>query len=253
VSPDARRAAGVVADTNGADIWMADLTTGGLTRVTYGGINVSPAWSADGRRILFATRTSGAFGIASRGVTDRGPAQSIARADAHLFPSSMTADGRLAVTSTLRDGRTAAGIIPADGGAAQLFGDGPFDEAAPAFSPDGRWLALESDESGRTEIVLRELAEGRRFAVSTDGGTHPRWSADGHAVYFDAGRRLMRAAVDTRKPEVVFDRPGARVLAVTPSGRILIDEEPSGGAALVVLQWLREVRQRLPIPVTAPR
>jgi serine/threonine-protein kinase len=256
VSPDSQRAAGVIAGTNGSDIWIADLPAGALTRVTYGGTNVSPAWSADGQRIFFATRTSGAFAVASRGVADRATTPSIARAGGHLFPASAAADGRLAVTSTLPGGRTAAGIIPAGGSAAQLalFSDGPFDEGAPAFSPDGRWVALESDESGRTEIYLRGLADGRRLAVSTDGGTRPRWSADGRALYFDAGRRLMRATIDTRQPEVVFDRAGARVLAVTPSGRMLIEDQPPGAdTALVTLQWLRELRQRLPIPVTAPR
>jgi DNA-binding winged helix-turn-helix (wHTH) protein/Tol biopolymer transport system component len=261
VSPDSRRAAGVIADSNNSDIWMAELATGALTRVTYGGINVSPAWSADGERIFFATRTSGAFGIASRTVTDRANAQAIAQTDTHLFPASAAADGRLAVTTTLPGGRTAVGIIAPGGSAPQVFNDGPFDEAAPAFSPDGRWLALESDESGRTEIVLRNLADGRRVAVSTDGGSRPRWSADGRAVYFDAGRRLMRAAIDAsrephvEKADVFFNRAGARVLAVTPSGRVLIEEDPSpgGDAALVVLQWLRELRQRLPLPVTAPR
>jgi serine/threonine-protein kinase len=256
VSPDSRRAAGVIADSNSSDIWMADLATGALTRVTYGGINASPAWSADGERIFFATRGSGVFSVASRSVTDRGPAQPIARADTHLFPSSVAADGRLAVTTTLPGGRTAVGLIPAGEGTQQvvILNDGPFDEGAPAFSPDGRWLALESDESGRTEIVLRNLTDGRRVAVSTGGGSRPRWSADGRTVYFDAGRRLMRAMVP-QKPEVAFDRARARVLAVTPSGRILIEEEPpsSGDAALVVLQWLRELRQRLPRPVTAPR
>jgi DNA-binding winged helix-turn-helix (wHTH) protein/Tol biopolymer transport system component len=256
ISPDSRRAAGVIADSNGSDIWMADLTSGGLTRVTFGGAQASPAWSADGQRIFFATRTSGTFGIASRAITDRSATPAIFRPDAHLFPSSVAADGRLAVTTTLPGGRTAVGIIPADGGAVQLVNDGPFDEAAPAFSPDGRWLALESDESGRSEIVLRHLADGRRFAVSTDGGTKPRWSADGHAIYFDAGRRLMRVAIaePVQKPAVVFDRAGARVLAVTPSGRILIEDPPAGrDTAFIVLQWLRELRQRLSLPVTTPR
>jgi eukaryotic-like serine/threonine-protein kinase len=261
VSPDSRRAAGVIADSNNSDIWMADLSTGALTRVTYGGINVSPAWSADGQRIFFAARTSGTFVVASRTLADPGGATPIAQADTHIFPSSAAMDGRLAVTTTMPGGRTAIGIVPRSGGAPQLFNDGPFDQAAPAFSPDGRWLALESDESGRTEIFLRSLADGRRVAVSTDGGSRPRWSADGRAVYFDAGRRLMRAAIDPARepqvetPAVVVDRAGARVLAVTPSGRILIEEEsPAGGdAAVVVLQWLRELRQRLPLPVTAPR
>ena len=256
ISPDSQRAAGVIADSNSSDIWMADLVSGALTRVTYGGVNASPAWSADGQRIFFATRTSGTFGIASRGTGDRSETPAIFRTDSHLFPSSLATDGRVAVTMTLAGGRTGVGIIPAEGGAAQVFNDGPFDEAAPAFSPDGRWLALESDESGRTEIIVRRLADGRRFAVSADGGTRPRWSSDGRAVYFEEGRRVMRVEIGEppQKPVPVFDRAGTRVMAVTPSGRILIEESPTGrDSAILVLQWLRELRQRLPLPVTAPR
>ena len=129
------------------------------------------------------------------------------------------------------------------------------------FSPDGQWLALESSESGRTEVVLRAVADGRRAAVSADGGSHPRWSADGRAVYFDAGRRLMRAAIDPARgvegvgrPVPVFDRDGARVLAVTPSGRLLVhDQAPGNDTALVILQWLRELRERIPHPTAVPR
>jgi DNA-binding winged helix-turn-helix (wHTH) protein/Tol biopolymer transport system component len=255
VSPDSRRAAGVIAEGNSSDIWMADLTTGGLTRLTFGGVNASPAWSADGQRIFFASRNAGTFGIAARALADRAAAPPIARAGTHIFPSSVAADGRVAVTATGPGARTVIGIIPPGGTADALtiVSDGPFDEAAPAFSPDGRWLAFESDESGRTEIVVRHLADGRRVAVSTEGGTHPRWSADGRAVYFDAGRRLMRASIN-EKPVVVFDRATARVLAVTPSGRLLVEDHPPGGdTALVILQWLRELRQRLTLPVTAPR
>jgi eukaryotic-like serine/threonine-protein kinase len=255
VSPDSRRAAGVIADGNSSDIWMADLTTGGITRLTFDGVNASPAWSADGQRIFFASRSGGTFGLASRGLTDRGASPPAARAGMHIFPSSVAPDGRVAVTATGKGARTVIGIIPPGGtaDALSIVSDGPFDESAPAFSPDGRWLAFESDESGRTEIVLRHLADGRRVAVSTEGGTRPRWSADGRALYFDAGRRLMRASLN-EKPVVVFDRATARVLAVTPSGRILVeDHSPGGENALVILQWLRELRQRLTLPVTAPR
>jgi DNA-binding winged helix-turn-helix (wHTH) protein/Tol biopolymer transport system component len=265
VSPDSRRAAGVLADSNSSDIWIADLATGGLTRVTYGGVNASPAWSADSQRLFFAGRSSptgGTFGIASRGLSDRAATEPIARAGSHVFPSSSAPDGRLAVTVTLQGGRTAIGIIPAGGTTAQLaiLSDGPFDEAAPAFSPDGRWLALESDESGRTEVVLRGVAGPRRIAVSIGGGARPRWSADGHALYFEAGRRLMRAPFDPArdpavdKPIAVLDRAAARVLAVTPTGRLLVEDQASSGdMALVILQWLRELRQRLTLPVTTPR
>src|SRR6185312_6810288 len=161
ISPDAKRAAGLVTDANGSDVWVVDLGSGAQTRMTYGGMNVSPAWSADGR---IAVTVMGANGI---------PA-----------------------------GRTAVGILDPAANAPRLLTDGPFDESAAVFSPDGQWLALESDESGRTEIVVRDPRNnGRRVAISQDGGSHPRWSADGRAIYFEAGRRLMRAAFDpSRSP-----------------------------------------------------
>src|SRR6185503_16635763 len=213
----------------GSDVWVVDLGSGAQTRMTYGGMNVSPAWSADGRQIVFATRTAGVFTIASRRIDDRTEAPIGARGG-QMFPTSIAADGRIAVTvmgaNGIPAGRTAVGILDPAANAPRLLTDGPFDESAAVFSPDGQWLALESDESGRTEIVVRDPRNnGRRVAISQDGGSHPRWSADGRAIYFEAGRRLMRAAFDPSRspsgprPEVVFDRAGARVAAVTPAGR----------------------------------
>lgn len=260
IAPDGRRAAGVIADGNASDIWVADLPSGALTRITYGGANVSPAWSHDGSRVFFATRTTGAYGLASRRVDDRGAAQAIASGSSHVFPSSVADDGRIAVTTIAPDGHTAAAIVPAGGGAPQLLHAGPFNEARPVFSPDGRWIAIESDESGRTEIVARPLDDGgRRVAISADGGLRPHWSADGRFVYFESRRHVQRAAVDlaagvVRAVDTLFDRPAAEILAVTPAGRVLAaSRNRRADRALVVLQWLRELRQRLPPPVTAPR
>src|SRR5204863_264886 len=188
-------------------------------------------WSADGDRVYFATRASGAFAIASRTVAGR-DTTTIARAgNGHLFPSSVAPDGRLAATITLPGGRTGVALIPAGGGAPQLLNDGPFDQAAAVFSPDGQWLALESSESGRTEVVLRAVADGRRAAVSADGGSHPRWSADGRAGSLD-GRpvsreleRIARSAMVTYGLEPDFPPAALAQLAATPD-----DARRHGGA-----------------------
>jgi hypothetical protein len=265
ISPDSRRAAGVIADANGSDIWIVDLASGAVTRMTYGGTNVSPAWSADGRQIFFATRTTEMFTLASRRVDDRADVP-IPDPPAQMLPTSAAPDGTIAATMldgwSEPTGRTTV-VFPdlsGSGAAPRVLTEGPFNEAGAVFSPDGQWLALESDESGRTEIVVRDLrSNGRRFTISVDGGTHPRWSADGRSVYFESGRRLMRAPFDPsrepngQRPEVVFDRAAARVAAVTPAGRVLVRHQPSPSTAIVILQWLRELRERMPQPVTAPR
>jgi hypothetical protein len=103
------------------------------------------------------------------------------------------------------------------------------------------------------------LRDGRRAAISAGGGSHPRWSGDGRSIYYDAGLRLMRAAFDAeagtaRAAEVVQDGAAGRALAVTPGGRVLIGARTRGSdRAFVVVQWLPELQQRLPIPIRAPR
>jgi Tol biopolymer transport system component len=256
ISPDGRRAAGIIADAGASDVWVVDLAGGTLTRMTYGGVNASPAWSVDGTRLYFATRTSAGFRVASRTLDDRTVTTVDTGDAAHAFPSSSSADGQIACTLVIAGGHTVAAIIK-PGTRRQTLTVGPFDEGTPMFAPDARWLAMESAESGRTEIVLRDLRDGRRIAVSAAGGTQPRWNADGRTLYFMEGRRLMRASFDPATgtvgtPEPVHEAAGGRVLAVAPSGRVLSSPQ-NAIRAFVTLQWLRELRDRLPQPVVAPR
>jgi serine/threonine-protein kinase len=260
LSPDGTRAAGVIADGSGSDIWIARLDTGALTRVTFGGTNVSPAWSGDGRRVFFASRTNGPFHLVARTIEEHGTLEVLSASRNHVFPSSASADGRVAVTTTLASGRLGIGIVGAAGGAPRLITDAPFDETSPSFSPDGEWLAYASDESGRWEVFARRLSDGRRVPVSRDGGQQPSWSRDGQWIYFHEGARLMRARFaperqpNTGTPEVLLAETGARALAIAPDGRILIARDLAApDRAIVALEWLRDVRQKLPPPVTAPR
>jgi hypothetical protein len=208
----------------------------------------------------FATRSgAGAFRLVSRPVSDRAePATPQPAAPAQALPTSTAPDGRVAIT-IYKDGRTSVAVVPPDGGAPHMLTDGPFDEAAAAFSPDGRWLVLESTASGRIEVIVRAAVDGRRIGVSTDGGRRPSWSENGHAILFTSGRRLLRAAFDpdtatpVSHPEVVRDHAGDRVVSVAPSGRLLIERQSGAETAVIVLQWLRELRERLPQPVSTPR
>jgi len=258
ISPDAKRVAGVIAEGGGSDVWIADLASGATTRITYGGLNVSPAWAPDGSHVVFATRTTGPFGLAQRRVDASGPAQPIAGGAAHIFPSSIASDGRIAATVVVAEGRTAVGIVPAAGGSPEILETGPYNERAAAFSPDGKWLALESDESGRSEIVVRAPSTGGpRLAISREGGTRPQWSADGRFIYFESSGRTARStfgASPNGPIDILFDRPGAHPVAITPGGRTLFARPATDSErAVVVLQWLRELRQRLPAPTAAPR
>lgn len=207
---------------------------------------------------MFARKDS-MFRIAADALDGRGP-QIIASADAHLFPTSATSDGRIAITRVRPGERSTVGILSRSTGRIDWLADGPFDERAASLSPDGGWLALESDESGTWQIVVRSVgAEARRLEVSSAGGRAPSWSADGKAIFFRDGDRLLRATfsgsgeIRAGRPDVMVERADARVAAVSATGRVLLERLDPARPALVAVQWLRDVRQRVPAPVTAPR
>ena len=237
---------------------MVELASGVPTRLTFGGGHVSPAWSADGSRVFFSSRRGmGSFHVESRPASEHNETPlPLAGVPAQAFPTSIAADGRVALT-IYKDGHTAVGIAAPDGGPPRVLTDGPFDEGAAAFSPDGRWLAIESTAAGRREVVVRSAADGRRIAVSQDGGARPSWRNDGRAIYFTSGRRFLEAAFTPdgapARTLPLLDRAGERVVAVAPSGRLLIARGADPDTALVALQWLRELRERLPLPVNTPR
>ncbi|HET7618926.1 MAG TPA: winged helix-turn-helix domain-containing protein [Vicinamibacterales bacterium] len=258
IAPDGRRAAGVILDASRSDVWVVDLDTGASARLTYSGTNVAPVWSADGSRLYFASRESGAFEIHAAVIGGEGAARVLSAAE-HLFPASAGTNGRLAFVRASAAWTTIE-VIDVDGGARQTLTSGPFDTRAPALSPDGLRVAYESTESGNWEVWVRALGGGTPVQVSTAGGRAPVWSADGSAIYVREGRRVVRVPMDTdgrpvpRDAAVVADAgAAARVLAVSPQGRVLLSDAVSPESAVVVLEWAREVRQRLPAGVRTLR
>src|SRR5262249_46085815 len=114
--------------------------------------------------------------------------------------------------------------------------------------------------TGRREIYVRRLDGSTRTQISTAGGERPSWSADGRTILFHEGTRFVRVPIDaTGQPHgdaqhVILDRPDAHAIAVAPDGRLLVERQPLPVyGATVILQWLRELQQRSPLPVNAPR
>jgi hypothetical protein len=126
-----------------------------------------------------------------------------------------------------------------------------FSEVSGQFSPDGRWFAYSSDESGRYEVYVQSLTDpGNRARVSTSGGELPRWRSDGKELFFLAGQTLQVAAIrtdpklETEAPKDLFHLRRVGDYAVARDGRILAvvpaDETPSSSAT-VVLNWTSEL------------
>jgi len=148
---------------------------------------------------------------------------------------------------------------------AQPFLKTPFNEGAPAFSPDGHWLAYSSDESGHTEIYVQPYpGPGGKWQVSTDGGTEPVWNHNGKEMFYRIGNKMM--AVDVKLtpsfsagiPKMLFEGPYLPTPGtfpnydVSPDGeRFLMlksgEQESAPTEIHVVMNWFRELQERVPV------
>lgn len=213
ISPDGRRLAISYNDPMTAskpDIWVYDLERGVKTRVTLeGGINADAFWSPDNGHVCFVTNGHGrAFRIYSKAADGTGAATPVVYEedeDAAEFFGSWSADGHYLAWQRTTGSRVASNSGPATGEiwAVQTSGDqkpfpvvqnGQFAAIQPALSPDAKWLAYVSEESGQAEVYVVPFPHGTgKYVASSGGGTWPRWSHDGKELFYWQGHALMTA------------------------------------------------------------
>lgn len=266
LSPDGTRAALAMAAEGDSDLWVADVRTGVLTRLTHEPSNdTAPLWSPDGQSVVFRSDRDGgglfripvAGGDAVRLTTMRPGTLHTAHGwsgrGTLLFTEFRSYTEQVPAALTLADRRTGYLV------------SGPGANLRPQVSPDGRWLAYQSDVSGRHEIYVRpfRLASTGVRQVSIDGGTSPRWTKGGAELLYYDGRGFLSVRVTVDRDDVQFDAPvrlfdyapysgrlgpdydvtsdGSRILAIRNA-----DETPGTRPQLVVVQhWIQELRQRL--------
>ena len=239
LSPDGRRMAVGVGAGAGLNIWVKQLDNGPFTRLTFGGQDRRPLWSPDGRSVAFIRDTLNTSALYVRPADGSGQDRRLARLDRQIQEAVWSRDGKWIVGRT-DNGTAGAGDIVAvrlsDSTQVPIVAT-PFSEYHPALSPDGRWVAYTSNESGTNEIYVRPFPEagGGRWQVSNGGGVQPLWSPDGHELFFlDASSRLTAARVQTTPTFSVdgltplFDASGYLLdffhqsYDITPDGRSFI-------------------------------
>jgi Tol biopolymer transport system component len=197
ISPDGLHVAVTRVYEGNTDIWFLEVATGNLTRFTDDPApDFTPLWSPDGNTIYFASSRRGRFELFAKQLKGDAGEKLVMPTQATRLPRDVSFDGRfLLFRSNTLDilALQLDGNPPGEFPVVQSRGN---DEAA-QFSADGRWIAYHTDESGQFEVHVQQFPSGRRIAVSTGGGAHPRWRADGKELFYVAlDGNLMAAPVD---------------------------------------------------------
>jgi Tol biopolymer transport system component len=258
-SPDGKRIAFEVNGAGRVDLWTFELDSKALARLTNGGTNERPEWSPDGTRIIYASDRDSAYALWSQPVDGSSSPTRLYIARDPVREGVFAHNGRSLVyrvdaMNTSRD----IWMVPLDGEqkAVPLLTT-THDEKQPRVSPDSKWLAYVSNESGREEVYVRSLAAASgRVAVSAGGAGEPLWAPDGRRLYYRAGDRLMEATLSAgpslgvTSRRVVFSGLYASDgyhpnYDIAPDGRSFLMIRPAAAARrmVMVMNWGSTLRR----------
>jgi serine/threonine-protein kinase len=263
LSPDGRRIAVILTDGSRSDVWIYDLDTETLSRLTAVGSVTSEAWSRDGTRLIYSAVGSGSKGgVWAQAVGGAGAPERLAEVATLLPQAELAPEGhsqllQMSVGSGWDIER--AGLDSAH--ALRTFVAGSPQALAPRFSPDGRWVAMVSDESGNAEVYVRSYPDANvKLQVSVGGGVGPVWSADGARLYYVSGTAIMEARLTTSSGLRIVSRDTAfrnirngggtftqANYDVSRDGSRIVSPYAASTAypRVIVPNWGTELRQRL--------
>jgi len=232
----------------GRDIWVYSVSEATSTRITTGFFNaVDPAWSPDGRRLVFSAGGQSSIDLYTAPAGGGESPTRILERPGNQYQATFTRDGTGVVfIESLTAGADLfhAPLVP--GGPVMPIVQTSFEERSPALSPDGKWLAYDSNENGAYEVYVRAFpGPGPRAVISSGGGREPVWALSGREIFYRLGGRLIAAAVATgaaitvKSRTVLFDRDylagrGNRNYDVHPDGSHFLFIKTTAQQRLVV-------------------
>jgi Tol biopolymer transport system component len=273
ISPDGRFIATTV-EGPVTDTWVHDIARDTETRFTSGVENRDPAWTPDGKHIAYGGYRNGKHRVLWKPI-DGGPEESLLASDDGVYAWFFSRDGRAFLYEEMGANMN-VGILPLDDREhPHLLFPKEYNVEWAILSPNGQWIAYNSDESGRAEVYVAPFPSlAPRERISTEGGMHPLWAPDGRELYYRTAAnmedlehralaqhtRVMAVSIETKptfkagQPRLLFEGPyfaSGHDIAVTPDGRgfVLIreSESQSGSNELqVVVHWVEELKQRVP-------
>ena len=271
ISPDGQR---VVVWTQGdRSIWLHDLARGTLTRLTSEARNARAIWTPDGKSVTYGSASGGNENIMMRPADGSGPPERLTTSPNLQYAAAWAPGDQGLVLVEQRERSLDILMVPASGDRTpRPILETRYAEAYPDFSPDGRWLAYASDETGRNEVYVQAYpGPGPRQQVSSNGGTGPAWSRDGRELFYTTTQSVGGQATLTKMMAVpIALRPtftagaarqlfegrygatgGVRSYDVTPDGRRFLmvqqkERPPLDAAEMIFVQnWLEELTARV--------
>jgi serine/threonine-protein kinase len=262
ISPDGTR---IATTADKAQIWICDIDSGRRRRLTGGGINYAPVWSTDGTRIAFTAYGAGHANLFWKPVdSDAAPQPLVVSGEERKYAAWWSSADGTVIYNTLNP--TSGGDVwtqSAAGRRTPLL-TSRFNEGQARLSPDGRWLAYVSDESGKAEVYVRQFpGPGDTTPVSSDGGIQPVWSPTGRELFYRNGSKMMAVEIGPgsrfrpEPPKRLFEGPNAApggvaaMYDVSRDGRRflmvrLTAETPTPANLQVTANWFEELKAKVP-------
>jgi serine/threonine-protein kinase len=239
-----------------SDLWLQDITSGVLSPLTNGGTSSSPEWTPDGRRVVyvFTPENGGRAEVWWMPADRSGPGERLVAMPLPVAAAIISPDGRYVVVQAT-DPKTRQNLYSID-----LKGDktpvpleqSAFNEQLPALSPDGRWLAYQSDETGSFQIYVRPFpAGGAHVQVTADGGTNPRWTKDSRGIVyrrpnlFERAQLTIGANVTVTRRDSVFSGTYADYDLAADGTIWALRPGTENAEIMVVLNWIAEIKARV--------
>ena len=271
LSPDGRQVVVMSRGREEPSIWVYDIARGSRTRITFNPLGAfHPTWTPSGEQITYSAFRGGFTEIFSASGDGSGDETQLTDGPLSEYDPHWSPDGKYLIYHTLGDSKTQRDLwyreIEPGGGTSDpvVFGQTRFNERNGRFSPDGRFVAYCSDQSGQYEVYVRPFPNGGRVAkVSVNGGGGPRWGKNGKELFYVEGTTLMSVSVRGRGgfsadlPKPLFDSAGLRAnidlgpeYDVSGDGQRILLVEPAGDEAgkprsiHVVQNWFAEFKDR---------
>ncbi len=261
LSPEGSRVVVQGLENGNLDIWIHDAAPPLKTRLSFDPATEDrPTWTAKGDKITFSSNRNGNFDIFVKSAEGSGEAEPLLATPSNEYGYEWSSDGKYLVGSGVGKLWYLQAKEGASGYETVMFLDTPFDALSPDLSPDGKFLAYESDESGQYEVYVQPFPQGGgKWQVSTNGGQQPRWRGDGRELFYVEGDALMAVSMTTKPAFLVgsarrlFDGQDAFVgrghrYDVSADGQrfVMVEtlEDPPPPLIRVVQNWYEEFRDR---------